>query len=133
MKINVLEAQLEDATDMKEFLQANALKEQIIQLKAELKELTEPTPTVELVKVSKDDPKTVCRCLDILIALLQLPCVTTLTPYLVAVKDEFVLPLLNNNVSEINWRVLNCLALFCLLDEALAEEYIRILSIPVSY
>lgn len=133
VKLNVLEAQLEDATDQKDFLKAYSLEQEIVQLTEQLKELSNPpAPITEVVKVTKDDPKTLCHCLDILIALLQLPSVHTLTPSLIAVKDEFVLPLLEYNSAEINWRILNCLGLFCIIDKALAEEYLKVLSIPVS-
>lgn len=131
VRLNILENQLEDATDMQEFLKANSLKEEIIKLKEELKSLTEPQHVVEVVKVSKDDPKTICRCLDLLNALLELPSTTKLTTYLISVKDEFVLPLVNNAAIEVHSRVLNCLGLYCLLDQGLAEEYVKILLIPV--
>lgn len=132
VKLNVLESQLEEATDEKNFLKAHALEQDIIKIREQLKELSVSAPVIEVVKLSKDDPKTICRCLDILIALLQLPNVTALTSSLIAIKDEFVLPLLDCNTSEVNWRVLYCLGLFCIIDKILAEEYVKVLSIPVS-
>lgn len=133
VKLNMLEAQLEDATNEKDFLKAYSLEEEIKTIKEQVKKLSKPlTPLTEVVKVTKDDPKTLCHCLDILIALLQLPSVNSLTPSLIAVKDEFVLPLLEYNSADINWRILNCLGLFCIIDKALAEEYLKVLSIPVS-
>lgn len=131
VKLNMLESQLEDATAEKDFLKAHAFEQEILKIETELEKLS--TPIVEVVKVTKDDPKTLCRCLDILTALLQLPSVDTLTPYLIAVKDEFIVPLLDYNAAEVHWRVLNCLGLFCIIDKILAEEYVKILSIPVSY
>lgn len=131
VKLNMLESQLEDATAEKDFLKAHAFEQEILKIEQELEKMS--APVVEVVKVTKDDPKTLCRCLDILIALLQLHSVNTLTPSLVAVKDEFIVPLLDYNNTEVHWRALNCLGLFCIIDKALAEEYVKILSIPVSY
>ncbi|CAH1100124.1 unnamed protein product [Psylliodes chrysocephalus] len=131
VKIIRYEAELEDALDNQEFLKANSLKTDINQLKEKINELSIVKPAVEMVKVTKDDTKTLCDCLDILISLLQLPKISSMTPSLVAIKEEFVIPLLSSNVVEINWRVLQCLALFCILDQALAEEYIKFICIPI--
>ncbi|KAG5878423.1 hypothetical protein JTB14_002506 [Gonioctena quinquepunctata] len=114
-----LDSELEDATDRKGSLRAADIKKKYLEkLKMEYKEL-------------HDDPKTVCNCLDSLIALLELSIVTTLTPSLMAVKDEFIIPLLDSNIDEINWRVLNCLALYSILDKSLAEQYLKIICIPI--
>ncbi|CAG9817626.1 unnamed protein product [Phaedon cochleariae] len=134
VKIIKLSSQLEDATDNQEFLKADSLKKEIDKLKTEMEELTAvpaPPPQVEVAKVSKDDPKTTCQCLDLLIALLELPSTKKMTPSLSALKDEFVMPLLETNVVEVNSRVLNCLAVYCFIDESLVEQCVKILSIPI--
>lgn len=133
VKLNMLEVQLEDATGQKDFLKAYALEEEMKRIKEEIGEMSKPpTPLTEVVKVTRDDPKTLCHCLDILIALLELPSIHSLTPSLIAVKDEFVVPLLEYNSAEINWRILNCLGLYCIIDKTLVDEYLKVLSIPVS-
>ncbi|XP_072382849.1 condensin complex subunit 3-like isoform X2 [Diabrotica undecimpunctata] len=130
IKIIRLEAELEDAAENQEYLKAETLKNSISELKRQLQELA--TSTIEMVKVTKDDHKTVCECLDLLISLLALPHVTTMTPSLVAVKEEFVIPLLSRDDidDEINWRLLKCIAMFCILDESMAQEYVKKLCIP---
>lgn len=123
---------MEEATSQKQFLEAHSVEQQILKLREKLSQLSAPVQFIELTKVSKDDPKTICRCLDILIALLELPSIKVLTPSLVAVKDEFVLPLLDYNAADVNWRVLNCLSLLCIIDDTIASEYVKVLSLPVS-
>lgn len=133
VKLDRLEIDLETAKDKQEFLQANELKQQITHLRKELVEFMKPVsiPT-EMVKTVKDDPSTICWCLDLLIALLEMPEITKLTPSLLTVKDTFVMPLLDSSKLEINWRVLNVLALYATVDPSLAEALVKILCIPVS-
>uniref|UniRef100_A0A6P7FVC2 Uncharacterized protein LOC114334577 n=1 Tax=Diabrotica virgifera virgifera TaxID=50390 RepID=A0A6P7FVC2_DIAVI len=131
IKIMRLETELEDAAENQEYLKAETLKNSISDLKRQLQELA--TSTIEMVKVTKDDHKTVCECLDLLISLLALPNVKTMTPSLVAVKQEFVIPLLSRDDidDEVNWRLLKCIAMFCILDESMAQEYVKKLCIPI--
>ncbi|XP_056629593.1 condensin complex subunit 3-like isoform X2 [Diorhabda sublineata] len=131
VKIIVLESQLEEATDKQEYLKAESLKNEMNDVKKKLQDLSIIKPATEMIKVTKDDPKTICECLDLLICMLLLPSVNSMTPSLVAVKDEFIIPLLDSNISEINWRVIKCITLFCLIDENLVGEYLKVICIPI--
>ncbi|CAH1964911.1 unnamed protein product [Acanthoscelides obtectus] len=135
VKLNTLDEEMEDAAHKRDFLKAEQLKEQAQRIREELAHLIEsrtvPQVKVQQVKTVKDDPKTVSHCLELLIALLELPTVRSISTALEFVKNEFLLPLLDSTVIDINWRVLQCLALFASLSPDLAEEYVKILCIPL--
>lgn len=124
--------EMEDAVAAKEFQKADMYKRQLAELRATVDEVNKDSGS-EKVKITKDDVETVCRCLDILISMLQLPGIKTMSDSLRSCKDEFVMPLVTNKVSDIHWRVLKCIALFCIIDKPTAEETAKIICIPVSY
>ncbi|KAJ8943244.1 hypothetical protein NQ318_009935, partial [Aromia moschata] len=131
VKINILQGDIEDALDSQEYQKAAVIQTELTQVKSKLEDLSKPTEP-EKIRVSADDPETVCRCLDLLTALLLLPDIKVLSASLATCKNEFVLPLLTSNVVEINWRVLRCLSLYSLLDRSVAEEHIKVLCIPIA-
>lgn len=131
VKINILQGEIEDALDNQDFQKASVIQNQIVEHKGKLDEIQKQSQIVK-VKISKDDPETICRCLDLLGALMELPSVNVLSPSLATCKTEFLLPLLSSNNVEINWRVLKCIALYCILDKNITEEHAKVLCIPVS-
>nr|CAI5868463.1 unnamed protein product [Callosobruchus analis] len=133
VKLNTLEDAMEEAADRRDFLKAEQLKAEAQKIQEEIALLVESraVPQYKVVKTIKDDPKTVSHCLDLLIALLELPNVRRISTALETVKNEFLLPLLESSVADINWRVLHCLALFACMSIELAEEYLKVLCIPL--
>lgn len=131
VKINILQGDIEDALDNQDFQKASVIQNEIIEYKNKLDNIEKQTQIVK-VKISKDDPETICRCLDLLSALLELPSVNILSPFLATCRTEFLLPLLSSGNVEINWRILKCIALYCILDKVIAEEHAKVLCIPVS-
>nr|CAH7752692.1 unnamed protein product [Callosobruchus chinensis] len=129
VKLNTLEEAMEEAADRRDFLKAEQLKEEAQKMQEEIALLIESR--AQQVKTVKDDPKTVSHCLDLLIALLELPSVRKISTALETVKNEFLLPLLDSSIADINWRVLQCLALFASMSIELAEEYLKVLCIPL--
>ncbi|KAJ8975351.1 hypothetical protein NQ317_000279 [Molorchus minor] len=113
------------------------IREPLVDRPSEQEESSEKVFQVAELKLlglgcQSDDPETICQCLDLLSALLQLPSVNVVSPSLATCKNEFLLPLLTSSVVEINWRVLRCLALYSLLDKSIAEEHIKVLCIPIA-
>ncbi|VEN41605.1 unnamed protein product [Callosobruchus maculatus] len=135
VKLNTLEIEVEEASDLRDFSRAAKLEEEAKKIREEIAALIEsravPQVKVSQVKTVKDDPKTVSHCLDLLIALLELPSVRKISAALESIKNNFLLPLLDSSTPDINWRVLQCLALFATMSIELAEEYLKVLCIPL--
>lgn len=71
VKINVMEDEIEKAVEEKDFLKAESIKIAREQKKLELQELNAEELVTQQVRDTKTDPKTLCRCLDLLIGLIR--------------------------------------------------------------
>lgn len=71
VKINVMEDEKEQAIEENNFLKAQSIKVAIEQKRLELQELNAEEVVTQEVRVTKNDPITLCRCLDLLIALIR--------------------------------------------------------------
>ncbi|XP_023312044.1 condensin complex subunit 3 isoform X1 [Anoplophora glabripennis] len=130
VKINILQGEIEDALNIQDFQKAAVIQSEIVEYRGKLDDIQKESQIVK-VKISKDDPETISRCLDLLSALMELSSVKMLSPSLATCRTEFLLPLLSSNNVEINWRVLKCIALYCILDKNIAAEHARVLCIPI--
>ncbi|XP_045477809.1 condensin complex subunit 3-like isoform X2 [Harmonia axyridis] len=133
VKIHQLEIDEEEALKKKDFQHAHIVQNEIKESQRKLDSLNNMLYSVsEKVRVSKDDPETICRCLDILIGLLKIPTITVMSPALQSCRDEFLMPLLSNNTSEIHWRFILCLGLFSIMDRDLAFQHANFLCLPIA-
>lgn len=71
VKINIMEDEKEQAMEENNFLKAQSIKVAIEQKRLELQELNAEEVVTQQVRVAKNDPITLCRCLDLLIALIR--------------------------------------------------------------
>lgn len=107
-----------------DFIKAHNLKEELTQVEQQLKRLQDQKPVDKKEKRKQNDTETMIRCLDILIALLKQPCVNKITPALQTYKDMMCLKPFNLDLnSEVFWRVLKILVLFCIIDKNVMKEY----------
>lgn len=120
-RIIKLDVEREQAVKIVDYMKAYHLKQRMDELKMELKKLKEKEPSATQRK-TQDDPETTIRCLDILIALLQQPSVDSMTPFLQTCKDMYLLPLISTKNTEIFWRAMKLLVLYCLIDKDVMTE-----------
>lgn len=114
----------DQAVKNSDYMKAYNIKQQIDQYNEQLATLkAEPPGRQE--KKTQDDAETTIRCLDILIVLLQQPCVAAMTPFVQSYKDMYLMPLLSNTNTEIFWRAMKLLVLYCLMDEKVMKENYR--------
>ena len=131
MKLNILKERQNEAINERNYQKAQELEQQLADVSNQLEKL-QTQLDVEKVRVQKTDNETLCRCLDVLSSVLELPAVSKLTPSLITCRDQFLVPLIMNQGAEPHWRVLKCLALFSVIDKATAVDYAKIICIPVS-
>ncbi|KAK9888126.1 hypothetical protein WA026_000397 [Henosepilachna vigintioctopunctata] len=132
VKIHNLEIAEEDALKIKDFQHANIVHNELKECQRQFEVLTNTFSQSEKVRTSKDDPETICRCLDILIGLLQTPSIIKMSEALLTCKDEFLMPLMNNNISDIHWRFILCLGLFSVIDKDIAFQHANFMCLPIA-
>lgn len=127
-----MDVEREQAVKIPDYMKAFHLKQQMDELKEELKKLKEKPPNTTQRK-TQDDTETTVRCLDILIALLQQPSVKSMTPFLQTCKDMYLLPLISTTNTEIFWRAIKLLVLYCLIDKEVMTENCKLIFGAVSF
>jgi hypothetical protein len=132
VKINILREKQNEAVNQRDYQTAQILDNELVSCNKQLEELQNQTST-QMIRMRRPDNETLCCCLDILASVLELPVVDKLTPSLVTCRDHFLVPLISRQSAESHWRVLKCLALFSVIDKATAEEYAKVICIPVMY
>lgn len=129
----VLDEQLDAAIEQQDYKLASELKQQIDQAKQDLNTLIEkPLVEIEYIKETFNDADTIIKCLNILIATLNLPNIEHLTPTLRTLKDDFIDLFSENKDSEVYWRYLKCIILYSLIDRKIALDNIKTIYTPVS-
>lgn len=126
VRCNVLKEDLKAALEQHRYIEAHSLNKEIEEVQSELDTLKSKPPRGK-DRTAGDETTVTARCLDLLIALLQQPQVTVMTPFLQSCKDKFVMPLMsqgNGNV-EVFWRTLKVIVLMCLIDKEMAVENCR--------
>lgn len=124
VKLNILRQDKEEAVDNAEYATAAVLKEQITTLTKQIEDLKmNADRDMPKERKARDDVETLCRCLDMLIGLLQLPSLTMMYPSLTACKESFVLPLLTNGNAEVLWRAVKVVVQFCLIDKQTLQDH----------
>nr|ASK86676.1 condensin complex subunit 3 [Locusta migratoria] len=117
----------DEAIKRQDFMEAEAMKPEILALEKRIAELTsQPEVQTQEVRQVKNDPFTLTKCLTIVSEMMQSPDVTSLTPQLRSLLDNFVL----NNLEVPDVEVLNArirtLALYSLWDVELAKKYMNL-------
>ncbi|XP_063923186.1 condensin complex subunit 3-like isoform X2 [Zophobas morio] len=130
VKLNILKERQNEAINERNYQKAQELEQKLADVSNQLEKL-QTQLDVEKVRVQKTDNETLCRCLDVLSSVLELPAVSKLTPSLITCRDQFLVPLIMNQGAEPHWRVLKCLALFSVIDKATAVDYAKIICIPI--
>jgi condensin complex subunit 3 len=131
VKINILREKQNEAVNQRDYQTAQILDNELVSCNKQLEELQNQTST-QMIRMRRPDNETLCCCLDILASVLELPVVDKLTPSLVTCRDHFLVPLISSQSAESHWRVLKCLALFSVIDKATAEEYAKVICIPIA-
>ncbi|XP_034233209.1 condensin complex subunit 3 [Thrips palmi] len=130
VKINELKEEQDDAVRNQDFVKAQALQEDYKKLQLELEALMEapapavvvPPPQVEVRDAVKDE-MALRKCLRIVREMVQSDTVKTLSATLRSLMQNFVVPCLQeDNSNVIRNKALECLGIFCLLDKPLAQE-----------
>lgn len=131
VKINELKEEQTDAIRDKDFLKAQTLEEDYKKLQLELEALievpaavvTQPHPPQVEARDAVKDEMALRKCLRIVREIFQSDTVKTLSATLRSLMQNFVLPCLQEDYSNvIRNKALECLGLFCLLDKPLAKE-----------
>ncbi|XP_057338710.1 condensin complex subunit 3 [Microplitis mediator] len=124
LELRSLENEMYRKTAEQDFIEAQKIKEKIIELQKEVKELAvNPIVMMEEENIEqKDDPDTMMRCLTIACCMVQVTSVTTLNSILRSLYDNLVLPSLNHTDAEVQLLTLKTNGIFLWLDEQLAKE-----------
>ncbi|XP_076275206.1 condensin complex subunit 3-like isoform X1 [Rhynchophorus ferrugineus] len=127
-----LKSDLENAVSDSDFQKAAILQEKIAATSTKLESLQAPGQMdIIRCKETKTDQNTVCWCLDLLTATLAYGDLKGVSSFLIALREEFVKPLLNNKDMEIQWRTFKCIATYCIYDEQFAKEQIKLILSPI--
>lgn len=124
LELRSLENEMYRKTAEQDFIEAQKIKEKIIELQKEVKELAvNPIVMMEEENIEqRDDPDTMMRCLTIACCMVQVRSVTTLNSILRSLYDNLVLPSLNHTDAEVQLLTLKTNGIFLWLDEQLAKE-----------
>ncbi|XP_031353085.1 uncharacterized protein LOC116178001 isoform X4 [Photinus pyralis] len=131
VKINVLIDERDEAVANADYDRASVVKKQLIELNRQVEEINSAMTSQKMERNPRNDPETLCKCLNILIGLLSNPKLTVLTASLRSCKDEFIRPLLSNGDMEVYSKAFKCIALYCLLDKQLAQENLKRICLPI--
>ncbi|KAF5293753.1 hypothetical protein FQA39_LY03238 [Lamprigera yunnana] len=131
VQINILKDECDHAVADSNYDKASKIKKKVIELNTELNELDQNALPTTQVKTRSSDPNIICRCLNIFIAILSHPRLTSLTASLRSCKEEFVTPLLSNNNFEIFSKAFKSVALCCLLDKQLFCDNLKLICSPI--
>ncbi|KAF5285559.1 hypothetical protein FQR65_LT13193 [Abscondita terminalis] len=130
VQINILKDDRDTAVAEADYEKASKLKKQLAMVTEQLEKLTVVEPPKQ-VRTVQDDSDTLCRCLNILIAVLSHPNLTSLTASLRSCKDEFVTPLLTHPDMDVFSKAFKSIALCCLLDEQMIRENMKLICSPI--
>lgn len=132
MKLDIAVYDQETAITNKEFEKAHDLKLQMNTLREQMAQIQKEFETSQSqVRVRKDDIPTLCKCLDLLIALLLSPNIKILPETLQETIQQLVQPLLISNNSEVFQRALKIMGLCSCLDKELAKKSITLFTATV--
>ncbi|XP_003705431.1 chromosome associated protein G [Megachile rotundata] len=113
-----------------QYLKADTLKNQIIELNEEIKKLSEkPQLTVMEEIKEKNDPETMRKCLNIICVMMQ--SVTVLTPTLRSLM-QIALDSLDHPDDNVHILAVRALSICCILDKELAKKHIMMLILQFS-
>ncbi|XP_060522130.1 condensin complex subunit 3 isoform X2 [Cylas formicarius] len=125
VQINILQGNLENALDAKDFLKAATIQKELDLYHIKLEELSLQNVEAEKVRIIKNDPETIYRCLNLLVEILKHYNQREPSLSLTMWKENLLLPLVMKVVSpNIEHSMLKCLAMYCLLDRTMAEQYV---------
>lgn len=130
VQLTLLEMRGEEAITNKEFAQAAVFNTEYENLKKKLETLQMTNFVPEDRIAPKDDPETLCKCLDLLIGIFCLPQVSNLTSSLIKCYEEFLMPLITNALSEVHCRVFQCLCFICKINKDMAFKHAKFICLP---
>lgn len=130
VKINCLLEEQNKAVEAENFVEADRLKKEIIEVNAAYKELKNSQNVPQQVQKRTDIP-TVIKYLDVAASLLLSPQITKLNSTLRALKDDVIQELLIHDNDNVRAKALRCYALCCIVDKECASTGIHIFSTPV--
>lgn len=134
MKLACLDMDKETAVEKEDYRRAAQIQNEGTKIRAEIQELKDKNaPTVIQKRTIDNSKETICRCLDVINSVLELRCVKQMSPSLRACLDEFIIKLLQNEETDIHWRLLKSIGLYCIINREFANEYAKILALPVSF
>ncbi|XP_050308524.1 condensin complex subunit 3 isoform X2 [Anthonomus grandis grandis] len=134
MQINIMQENQDLAVQEKRFDVAHELTPEINRLKLKLEELQEDLKSSEhppATTQNTDDPEILCWCLDLLASLLEHGNIRILSPSLISCLNEFLLPLGQSSIVDVQIKAFKCLADYCVLDRKLAEVHLKTLGLPL--
>lgn len=131
VKINCLLEEQNKAIAEENFIEAERIKKEIIELNIAYKELKNSQSVPQQVQKRTDVP-TIIKYLDVAASLLLSPQITELNSTLRALKDDVIQELLIHDNDSVRAKALRCYALCCIVDKECASSGIHIFSTPVN-
>lgn len=113
-------------------MKAQELKVMITELRNQLKQINQEFGEENArVRVIKNDVHTLCKCLDLLTAMMMSRNVTTIPEALQLTVEQLVQPLLVSTNAEIFSRALRLTGYCCSVNEQMAKKSINLFTAPV--
>ena len=130
MKVLALQEEEYQAIQEKEYLKADALKNQINEVNKEIQSLTEqPQITVMEEIKEKSDPETMRKCLSIICTMMQ--SVVSLTPTLRSLM-QIAFDSLEHPDDTVHILAIQAVSICCILDKELAKQHLMMLVLQFS-
>lgn len=127
--MNILKESQREAVEKRDYHTAGILEIELKNSLTMLENLQSPEPKRNI----RTQIENICRGLDVLSGSLESVNLIKLTPALSQLQNTFLEPLLSHKKTDINYRVLKCLALMSIIDVEMAKKYFKFISKPVSY
>lgn len=131
VELNCLNEKLALSVTDEDFESAAVYKKEMDDLKVSLMKLKESLKASQVV-VKKTDVETTLKCLNIVRGVLISKHITTLSPVLKTLCDDFVIEQLTQRNDELRVKAFECYGLCCILDSVNASKGIQIFSAYVS-
>lgn len=135
VNVNEMTEDMEIAVNQQDFLKAGELKKKISEARLKMENINDEFDR-QFAEPSQrnllNDPDTISRCLDVLIALLQSSAIDALNDPLRVCMNQFVKPLLSKEILTNTYpKVLKCFGLFMYLDKTQVDEHLKYYCTPL--
>nr|CAD7453642.1 unnamed protein product [Timema tahoe] len=135
VELNEIMEEIDEAVKSKTFSKAQLLTDRADEIQAQLDlmaEQAEVPSTQEQKRQERNDQATLSKCLNIVIEMMQSKCITSLTPQLRTLCQNFVLPCMQVEDNLVRPLAIKALGTMCLLNEELAKEHILLFYIQIA-